>query len=338
MPGLAVRGAGSVPGVSGAEILDVDLLAFERGDRAGRAAVVDGVMRSLRTGFVYVAHDLPADLLDRAYECLEAFFSLPAERKARYTVAGASGQTGYTGLAVETAASSDVPDWKEMLNWSDPRPAGHPLRERHPFRYGPPRLPDDDLPGAGELLLAFHRRVAELQRRVLRIIGAGLGVHEDYFDRMVADGATMTRAIHYPAMDLAPGAEYVWAGDHCDINLITALPRATAAGLQVRTAGGWTDAVPPDGGAIVNTGIMLEHLTNGAIPAGRHRVAAPPGQTGDRYSVVQFAHPAPWFMLAPLPTCVTGDNPLRYPTVSADDALAQVLWEINLKETGRRIQ
>ena len=73
MPGLAVRGAGSVPGVSGAEILDVDLLAFERGDRAGRAAVVDGVMRSLRTGFVYVAHDLPADLLDRAYECLEAF-------------------------------------------------------------------------------------------------------------------------------------------------------------------------------------------------------------------------------------------------------------------------
>ena len=28
------------------EILDVDLLAFERGDASARAAVVDGVMRS----------------------------------------------------------------------------------------------------------------------------------------------------------------------------------------------------------------------------------------------------------------------------------------------------
>ncbi|MYJ41096.1 MAG: isopenicillin N synthase family oxygenase, partial [Acidimicrobiaceae bacterium] len=38
------------------DILDVDLAAFERGDQAQRAAVVDGVMRSLATGFVYVAH------------------------------------------------------------------------------------------------------------------------------------------------------------------------------------------------------------------------------------------------------------------------------------------
>ena len=41
------------------EILDVDLLGFERGDTTRRRAVVDGVMRSLATGFVYVAHDLP---------------------------------------------------------------------------------------------------------------------------------------------------------------------------------------------------------------------------------------------------------------------------------------
>ena len=34
-------------------ILDVDLLAFERGSAQSRAAVVDGVHRSLATGFVY---------------------------------------------------------------------------------------------------------------------------------------------------------------------------------------------------------------------------------------------------------------------------------------------
>ena len=113
--------------------------------------------------------------------------------------------------------------------------------------------------------------------------------------------------------------------------------RATAAGLQVRTDPGWVDADPPEGSAIINTGMMLEHLTNGLIGAGIHRVVAAEGEAGDRYSVVQFAHPTPWTILTALPTCVTDENPLRYPSIAAEDALAKVLWEINLVEDGRRI-
>ena len=96
-------------------ILDVNLPAFETGDASNRRAIVDGTMRSLATGFVYVRHDLSEDLLDDAYGRLADFFALPQDRKDRYTVDGANGQTGYTGLLVETAAVSDVPDWKEML-------------------------------------------------------------------------------------------------------------------------------------------------------------------------------------------------------------------------------
>ena len=319
------------------DIRDVDLVAFERGGRAERAAVVDGVMRSLATGFVYVAHDLGPGLIDEAYERLKAFFDLPQERKDNYVVAGAHGETGYTGLLTETAAISDVPDLKEMLNWGEPAPPGHPLRQRYPVRYGPPALPEDDLPGATELLLGFHAGVLDIQRRVLRVIAAGLGIHENFFDIMLEHGATLTRAIHYPPMRAAPGEGYVWAAEHGDINLITMLPRATAAGLQVRTGQGWVDAVPPEGSAIINTGMMLEHLTNGLIGAGIHRVVAAEGETGDRYSVVQFAHPTPWTILTPLPTCVTDDNPLRYPSIAAGDALAKVIWEINLVEDGRRL-
>ena len=319
------------------EILDVDLLAFERGGRARRAGVVDGVMRSLVTGFVYVAHDIPGDLLDEAYARLEAFFCLPQERKDACTAAGANGQTGYTGLLVETAASADLPDFKEMLNWGRPLPVGHPLRERHPHRYGPPRLPEADLPGISELLMEFHDRVIDLQLRVLRIIGVGLGVHPDFFDRMLDGGATLTRAIHYPPMNQAPTGRHVWAGEHGDINLITALPRATALGLQVKTSDGWLDAVPPEDSAIINTGMMLEHITNGVMPAGVHRVLAVPGQSGDRYSVVQFAHPTPWTILSPLPNCVTAERPLRFPSIAASDSLAKVIWEINLVEGGRRV-
>lgn len=319
------------------DILSVDLIAFEQGGRGERAAVVDAVMHSLATGFVYVAHDMSESLLDEAYAYLEAFFGLPQPRKDRYVVAGSNGGAGYTGLMTETAAVSDVPDFKEMLNWGTELPVGHPIRQRDPLRFGPPVLPEDDLPGATAVLVEFHQRVLDLQRRVLRIIGEGLGVGEDYFDTMTEFGSTLTRAIHYPSIDTAPGAQYVWAAQHGDINLITALPRATAAGLQVRTDSGWVDAVPPERSAIVNTGIMLEHLTNGVIPTGIHRVVAAPGQTGDRYSVVQFCHPTPWTILSPLPTCVTAERPLQYPSISAADLLAKVIWEINLVEDGRRI-
>jgi isopenicillin N synthase-like dioxygenase len=319
------------------EILDVDLLAFERGDAAARAAVVDGVMKSLTTGFVYVEHDLPIDMIDEVYARLEAFFTLPRETKEAYVVEGSHSQTGYTGLLVETAATLDVPDWKEMLNWVAPLREGHPLRTKYPHRYLPPVLPDNDIPGIRDLLLEFHTAIADLQARVLRIIALGLGVHESFFDQMLVDGATLTRAIHYPAMETAPGAQHVWAGEHADINLITALPRATAAGLQVRIGDAWVDASPPPDRAIINTGLMLEQLTNGVIPSGIHRVVSAEGQQGDRYSVVQFAHPTPWTILSPLPTCVTEETPLRYPTISSADALDRVLWEINLVDDARRI-
>ena len=82
------------------EILDVDLLAFETGSAEQRRSVVDGVLRSLATGFVFVEHDLSVDLIDEAYAHLEAFFTLPQERKDTYVVPGSNGQSGYTGLPV----------------------------------------------------------------------------------------------------------------------------------------------------------------------------------------------------------------------------------------------
>jgi isopenicillin N synthase-like dioxygenase len=130
---------------------------------------------------------------------------------------------------------------------------------------------------------------------------------------------------------------HVWAAEHGDINLITALPRATAPGLQVKVEDGWVDATPPDDAVIINTGIMLERLTNGIIPIGWHRVVAAPGYEGERYSVVQFCHPRPWTILSPVPSCCTEDRPQRFAAISAEDALDEVLYDINLVETARRI-
>ena len=313
-------------------ILDVDLIGFESGDAHRRGAIVDGVMRSLATGFVYVEHDLDEAELDTCYAQLETFFGLPLEAKQKSAAPGSRGQRGYTGLLVEKAASSDAADWKEHLNWGEAAPAGHPLGERFPDRYGEPIFPETELPGISEKLMHFHRQIAELQRRFLQIVATGLGAHERFFDDMVRYGATLTRAVHYPPMQEAPGAGHVWAAEHGDINLVTALPRATAPGLQVKTAEGWIDVAPPPRHAVLNTGMMLEHLSNGALPTGIHRVVADPNQTGSRLSVVQFCHPTPSTILSPIASCVTPDRPQRVSSISAADRLDEVLFEIGLAD------
>jgi isopenicillin N synthase-like dioxygenase len=233
-------------------------------------------------------------------------------------------------LLVETAASSEEADWKEMLNWGSNVAAAHPLRARYPHRYADQVLPEADVPGITAVLGEFHEGVLDLQRRFLRVVAAGLGCDEAFFDDLLVDGSTLTRAIHYPPMPKAPGEGHLWAAQHADINLITALPRATGPGLQLLTPDGWAPVTPPEGKVVINTGMMLERLTNGIIPAGVHRVVAPPTSSEDRYSVVQFCHPAPWFVLAPLASCVTPERPQRYGAIEAGDLLDRVLWEINL--------
>ena len=320
------------------EILSVDLPAFEGTDPARRRAVVEDVQRSLRTGFVYARHDILPEVIDRAYELLAAFFALPADVKEACVVPGSMGQTGYTGLMVETAASRDTPDFKEMLNWGLELPDGHPLRRRFPHRYMARRFADEHVPGMSDALALLWDRLLDLQRRVLRVIAVGLGCHERFFDGMLDDGPTLCRAIRYPPMDEAPGTEdHVWAGEHADINLITALPRATARGLQVKVGEDWVDVAPPEGCAVINTGMMLERVSNGLIPAGIHRVVADPDQRGERYSVVQFCHPSPWTILEPAAPCVRDEAPLRFSPIQAGDWLDQVLYDINLVEDARRV-
>ena len=312
-------------------ILHVDLLAFENGSEQQRKAVVDEVTRSLATGFVYVDHDLSSQMLDDVYGALGEFFAHDTDEKMKSHAPGTFGQTGYTGLLVETAAGATLADWKEMINWKPALPEEHPLRRTYPYQYTEPVLPEQTVPGIRQLLLDFHRSLQDIQVRFLRIIALGLGCAEDFFDEMTKDGPTLSRAIRYPAMQDAPDDGHVWADAHGDINLITALPRATARGLQVDYQGEWIDASPPDGAMIINTGMMLERLTNGVIPSGIHRVVAEPGQNGDRISIVQFCHPTGWTVLSPIPTCVTDEHPLRWNAVTADAALQQVLWDINLK-------
>ena len=72
---------------------------------------------------------------------------------------------GYAGLLVETAAISDIPNWKEMLNWGKDIPEGHPLKNRYPHRFFNNVFPEELVPGITQTLEKFHDQVLDLQLR-----------------------------------------------------------------------------------------------------------------------------------------------------------------------------
>ncbi|MEU9578361.1 isopenicillin N synthase family dioxygenase [Streptomyces chilikensis] len=292
------------------------------------AATVRG---ALRDGFFLVRNSVPEALLDECYALLEAFFSLPPEAKLDARVAGSNGQSGYTPPLVETAEKSDrTPDWKELFHWGAPLPVGHPLRTRFPARYPEPRMPDALVPGMGRALSELHVRMREFQLRVVGVLGEALGVPAGYFEEMLEDGPVVNRAAWYPPMEGAPSQEHVWAVEHKDFDLVTALPRATSPGLQVLGADGeWLPAHAPEGYAVVNVGMVLERLTDGLARAAVHRVVAGPRQTGARLSIVQFCHPTPWTVLTPLRLPGSPDAPQRFPTLTADALFERTMYRIN---------
>ena len=139
------------------EILDVDLLAFERGDRAARQGVVDGGDEEPRDRVVYVEHDMSIDMIDEVYGTLEEFFSLPQDRKDAYKVAGSNVKRG-TQTACGDRGHRDVPDFKEMLNWHAPRPKGHPLGPSIPSATGRQHCPTMTSPGSANYSLISTTR------------------------------------------------------------------------------------------------------------------------------------------------------------------------------------
>ena len=169
---------------------------------------------------------------------------------------------------------------------------------------------------------------------------SAVGCHEDFFDEMLVDGANLTRAIRYPADGRRrPVGGHVWAGEHGDINLITALPRSTAPGLQVLTDGGWVDAVAPDGpgdhqhrddaGAADERGDPRRAST-----ASWPRRATRASATASCSSAIRRRGRSS----TPLASCCTPEHPQRFSAMVSADALDLVLYEINLKEDARRVR
>jgi len=274
-------------------------------------------------------HGIPQQLIDDAYDAFKAFFALPEEVKKKYHVQGGGGARGYTPFGIETAKGNAYFDLKEFWHVGRELPADTKYRDVMPENLWPEETPEFK-PRA----LALYNALDALGSRVLSALALHIGLPENYFADKTNYGNSILRPIHYPPIT-TPDIPNVRAGAHEDINLITLLVGASAEGLEVLSRKGeWIPFTADADTIVVNIGDMLQRLTNHVYPSTTHRVVNPPGDKArqPRYSTPFFLHPNPDFLIDVLPSCITPDNPNRYPEpITAEGYLQERLREIKLK-------
>ncbi|GAB2618705.1 isopenicillin N synthase family dioxygenase [Novilysobacter erysipheiresistens] len=274
-------------------------------------------------------HNIAAAQIDAAYDVFARFFALPEATKRKYHQAGGGGARGYTPFGVETAKGAEHFDLKEF--WHVGREIPRDSRHAAVMRAN---VWPTEIQEFREIAYGLYQSLDRLGARVLAALALHIGLPQDYFADKTDSGNSILRPIHYPPIT-SPKIPNVRAGAHEDINLITLLVGASAAGLEVKSRKGeWVPFTAEADTIVVNIGDMLQRLTNHVYPSTTHRVVNPPGDAArqPRYSTPFFLHPNPDFLIDVLPSCITPDNPSRYPEpITAQAYLEERLREIKLK-------
>ena len=310
----------------------LDIRRFSHGaSAADRAAFVADLGAAYRQwGFAGIrGHDIPQTLIDDAYAVFARFFALPEAVKRKYKVDGGGGARGYTPFGVETAKGAAYSDLKEFWHIGRQIP-----RDSKYAAIMAPNLWPEEVPGFREVGYALYQALDQLGSQVLGALALHIGLPETWFVDKTDSGNSVLRPIHYPPIT-AVDIPNVRAGAHEDINLLTLLIGASAAGLEVLSrTGEWVPFTADADTIVVNIGDMLQRLTNGAYPSTTHRVVNPAGELArqPRYSTPFFLHLNPDVLIEVLPSTITADNPCRYPEpITANAYLEQRLREIKLR-------
>lgn len=311
------------------QIPTLDIHRFD--DPAQRDAFVAELGAAYREwGFAGIRnHGIAQQLIDDAYRVFAEFFALPEDTKRRYHVAGGGGARGYTPFGIETAKGAQHFDLKEFFHIGREIPRDSKYADSMP-----PNVWPEEVPEFRDVGYRLYTALDHLGSRVLSALALHIGLPGNFFVPVTDQGNSILRPIHYPPIT-TPDVPNVRAGAHEDINLITLLVGASSEGLEVLSRRGeWIPFTAQADTIVVNIGDMLQRLTNHVYPSTTHRVVNPPGEKArqPRYSTPFFLHPNPDFVIDVLASCVTPDNPSRYPEpITAQGYLEERLREIKLK-------
>jgi len=302
----------------------LDMSALNAGEPGAIVALARQIGEAARgIGFFYVTgHGIAPEALSRVFAESARFFDLPLAEKEKASITLSKHNRGYVAMKGESLDPTKPADLKEAYNVGfdlapdDPRVIGG-----EPFR-GVNLWPE--VPGWRETMLGYFDAVLKVGQTLHMAIAEDLGLPRDFFVDKLDEPMATLRLLHYPPQAEVTDSGQIGAGEHTDYGNITLLLTDEVGGLEVkRRDGGWIPAPVIPGAFVCNIGDCLMRWTNDVYVSTPHRVVNRTGR--ERYSIAFFLDPNPDAEVACLPTCVSDDNPARYPPISGADYLSERL-------------
>ena len=279
------------------------------------AVAIDVAHACENVGFFYALnHGISDDTIERAFVASRRFHALPLEQKLALKLD--ENNIGYLPINASVQGASAVhkatrPNQNESFFITHDRGpdhpdviAGKPLRGRNQW---PPELPD-----LRADMMAYFVALGTMCDRMLPPFAVALGLSPDYFAPYFANEAHANlRFLHYPPQDTVEVNTFGQA-PHTDNSFMTALARTEVPGLAVRLPSGEWFAPPIIPGTfLINLGNIMRRWSNDRFLSTPHGVINESGV--DRYSIAYFHSPNVNAVIECLPSCVSPDNPPRYP-------------------------
>lgn len=260
-------------------------------DGEERQAVVEEIGRACsRWGFFQVINSgFDAELMERTYAEMAAFFQLPREEKMRVR-RNEENSKGY----LEKEFTKRKIDWKEVFDFGAQNGVvdGAGLDGTNQW------LPDYK-PSFRATMVEYFNKVYEISLLVFKAIldslpGATNGVintvsNADVIRQAFARHSSFCRLNHYPVCPTPEDA--LGVGAHTDSGALTVLSQSPVKSLQVqlRETGQWVDVEPIEGAFVINIGDIVQVISNDAYKATLHRVIA--RSDFERFSIPFFLNP-----------------------------------------------
>src|SRR6516164_3088259 len=181
----------------------------------------------------------------------------------------------------------------------------------------------------------FLRDTDPKEQHGMPIIYANNGMPKDYFAPFFAnEGHHNLRFLHYPPQD-ADEDNLFGQAPHTDNSFMTALARTEVPGLAVRLPSGeWFPPPIIPGTFLINLGNIMRRWSNNRFLSTPHGVLNESGT--DRYSIAYFHSPNPAAIIECLPSCVSADNPAKYPPAVYRDLVLEFYRANYVHQKGHR--
>ncbi|XP_050236144.1 gibberellin 20 oxidase 2-like [Mercurialis annua] len=282
----------------------IDLARFLSGDPLAilEATELVNVACKKHGFFLVVNHGVDPELIGKAHEFMDMFFSMPlaekqrAQRKIGELCGYASSFTG--------RFSSKLP-WKETLS----------------FRYCADdkfsnivgeyflNVMGEEFKQYGNVYQEYCEAMSGLSHGIMELLGLTLGVGRDHFREFFEGNDSIMRLNHYPPCQ-KPNLT-LGTGPHCDPTSLTILHQDHVGGLQVFVDDKWRSVRPDPRAFVVNIGDTFMALSNGIFKSCLHRAVV--NNTTVRRSLAFFLCPNMEKVVKPPNNLVDSENPRKYP-------------------------